>query len=431
MKLKNSLVALFLIFSIGVVKAQEADQRIGNLINQSDWFGLEEEYPELKIKMKSEMLKLLSESMINRYFYNPGKAVLLIDSLLKYHQQELGFEASCNMVILKSQILGEEGHYTESADNATGFLDQIKAFSAIENFPAHVVIAKHYSKLRNEHQPEIIRPDTDTEVPLFIEKAGKGVLMFIPVTVRGKVYRFIFDTGAGSTFVSERFANEVGLRIVQDSLKITGVETGIGKMGTIDSLMIGDILFKHPMITIAPPNPAVDTVYRVDAVLGLDFIKRIGETQIFPGKRKIVFPVNQSALPETGRNLLIQDGQPHLKVYAKNERLFFHFDTGNSSADLYVPYYLKHKDQIEAQGTKEVIRGGGFGGIRYVDGYRLPNVALKIGTTGFELTNIAVTTGVTGDFQQKEDGSLGMDFIQSFQKVTINFDKMFVDVEKH
>ncbi len=71
MKLKNSLVVLLFILSIGVVKAQEADQKIGSLINQSDWFGLEEEYPKLRSKMQSEMLRLLSESMISRHFNNP------------------------------------------------------------------------------------------------------------------------------------------------------------------------------------------------------------------------------------------------------------------------------------------------------------------------------------------------------------------------
>ena len=345
MKLKKIFFIVFLLYSIGL-KAQEVDQKIGNIINKTDWFALEEEYPKSKNKMQSEMLKVLSEVLINRHFNNPNKAILMIDSLLKNHQQELGFESSCNMVAIKSQILGEEGRYAESADNATNFLNQVKDFSSVENFPAHVAIAKHYNSMRNKSKPEIIRPNNDTRIPMFIKKAGKGSLMLIPVTIRGKMYHFIFDTGAGSTFVSERFANEVGLRIIQDSLTITVVGRVVGKQGTIDSLIVGDIVFKHPMIKIGPPNPAVDTIYQLDAVLGLDFIKQIGETQISPSLGEIVFPKNQSTLPKTGRNLLIQDGQPYLKVFTENERLFFHFDTGNSLSELFVPYYLRHKEHI-------------------------------------------------------------------------------------
>lgn len=53
--------ALFLSFPI---YSQQADERIGNLINQSDWFGLEATYPILKDSMQVDFLKLLSEVMI-------------------------------------------------------------------------------------------------------------------------------------------------------------------------------------------------------------------------------------------------------------------------------------------------------------------------------------------------------------------------------
>ena len=429
MKSRLIIFLVFLIFSIGT-RAQEADQRIGNLINQADWFTLDEEYPKLEKEMQSVMLKKLAEALINMYFNNPNKALVLIDSLVAHHQDDLGFEATSNMVAVKSQILGEQGRYAESADNVIDFLNQIKSFSQVDNFPAHVAIAKLYNEIRNEKAPEIIRSNGNTEIPMYIEKARKGVLMFIPVTIRGKIYRFIFDTGANSTFVSERFANEIGLRIVRDSFTITGVETANGKSGTIDSLIIGDIIFKHPIIIIAPPNPAVDTIYQLDAVLGMDFIRRIGETQIFPKEGKILFPKEQTKLPETGRNLLISNMHPYLKTFSNNQRLIFHFDSGDSRAGLYFPYYQKNKNDIEKHGIKDTIRLSGFGGIRIVEGYILPQIPLQIGGTNAELTNINVSTESLTNVQKQEDGSLGMDFIQLFQKVTINFDKMFVNVEK-
>ena len=194
--------------------------------------------------------------------------------------------------------------------------------------------------------------------------------------------------------------------------------------------MIGNIIFKYPIITIAPPNPAIDTLYQVDAVLGMDFIRRVGETQIFPKEKKILFPKKQTELPKTGRNLLIVNMQPYLKTFSNSQRLVFHFDTGNTGAGLFFPYYLKNKEYVEKHGVKDTIIGGGFGGIRMVEGYRLLQIPLQIGSTKTELANIAVSTKSVTNMQQQEDGSLGMDFIQLFQKVTINFDKMFVDVEK-
>lgn len=44
-----------------------------------------------------------------------------------------------------------------------------------------------------------------------------------------------------------------------------------GKMGTLDSMQIGDITFRNSLIAVAPPNK-LDSIMMVDAVLGMDFI---------------------------------------------------------------------------------------------------------------------------------------------------------------
>ena len=63
-------LTLFLVCLIGIseVTTQEADVRVTNLINQNDWFALEEEYPKLKDEIQTEMLKYLSEAMIGYKF---------------------------------------------------------------------------------------------------------------------------------------------------------------------------------------------------------------------------------------------------------------------------------------------------------------------------------------------------------------------------
>ena len=75
--------ALFLSFPI---YSQQADERIGNLINQSDWSGLEATYPTLKDSMQVDFLKLLSEVMIGNYFNHPKEALAGIEHLLTNHQ---------------------------------------------------------------------------------------------------------------------------------------------------------------------------------------------------------------------------------------------------------------------------------------------------------------------------------------------------------
>ncbi len=427
--MKSAIIFLIIIINVSVIRAQEADQRINELLAKADWFALDEEYPALKNKIRSGMLKGLSEALLAKNFNQPARAHELIDSLIVHCQGEMIFETTCYLVLCKSQIYGEHGYYAQSADYLNNFLDQITAFAKKDDFPGHVYLAKHYGEMQNEPAPEVIRPEKDTEIAMEIKTIEKNsALMYVPVVVRGKTYRFVFDTGAGSTFVSDRFADEIGLRIVRDSVTITGVGTCLGKIGTMDSLIIGDIIFKNPMIYIAPPTQ-VDTTIYFDAILGLDFIRRIGETRIFPKDGKILFPRTQTTIPSTDRNLLI-NGQPYIKAYSGNEQLIFHFDTGNASANLCQAYYLKHKDQIESVGVKEKLGSGGLCEIRMMEGYRLPEISLKTGSTSFSLANINVYTDKAADFEYQEDGALGMDFIKQFRKVIINFDQMFVEVER-
>lgn len=428
----KKILILFLLMSVAS-QAQDADQRIGELINQGDWFRLEEEYPKVSDKIQSVAVKALSEVMIGTYFNKPEETISLIDSLLTYHQEELDFPNVSSLVAIRGKLEGEVGRYAESADKLYDFLNQIEAFAKREDFPSHQQLADYYNVLRNEAAPSIVRPDKDTEIPLSIEKAGRGVLMFVPVAIKGKTYQFIFDTGAGSTFVSKRLADEIGIRIVRDSLHIAGAfATGTGKSGILDSMMVGDIVFKNAIITIADPNPAVDTVYQVDAVLGTDFMRLVGQVDMYPQDKKILFPVKRSSPPESGRNTWLYDGALRLKVFSGDERLRFVFDTGNVRADMFYPYYQRHKEWIEKEGVKECITGGGFGGVRTVEVFRVPSIPLRLGDTSFEMENIQVEYKAPGpeSFQGGEDGSLGMDFINLFRRITLNIDSMYLEVEK-
>lgn len=431
--MKTFVALLFFFVSLfQSVKAQEADWQIGDLINQSDWFRLEEEYPKVSGQLQSVAIKALSEVMIGTYFNKPVETIDLIDSLLEHHQEDLGFPNVSSLVALRSKMLGEIGQYKESADRLYDFLRQIEAFAKREDFPSHQQLADYYNTLRNEAAPVVDRPNKETEIPMAIEEAGRGVLMFVPVQIHGKTYKFIFDTGAGSTFVSKMYADEIGIRVIRDSINITGAfATGTGKSGILDSMMIGDIAFKNAIITIADPNPAVDTVYQVDAVLGTDFMRLVGEVNIFPQEKKICFPVNRHSLPETGRNMWMYDGGLRLKVFSGEERLRFVFDTGNVRADMFYPYYQKHKEWVDKEGVNETITGGGFGGVRSLEVLRLSSIPMRIGSTSFEMKDIQVEyePPTEKSFQNGEDGSLGMDFINLFQRVIINFDDMFLELD--
>lgn len=431
-------VALALSFPI---YSQQADERIGSLINQSDWFGLESAYPALKDAMQADFLKLLSEVMIGNYFNRPEEALTGIQQLLTNHQAEIGAENALGLAILTCQIEGEKGNYAVAADRAKSIMEQVKAQGGNPDaYSALQAVYDYYDKLRDIPAPEVERPATDVSVPVSIEKVKlpvsvdskgeRGTHILIPVTIHGNNYRFIFDTGAGTSYMSEQFARQVGVQIVNDSLMINqGLEGAAwGKMGTLDSMQIGDMTFRNSLIAVATSNK-LDSIMTVDAVLGMDFIRLFDEFRIYPKEGRIVFPVVPEKLPSSGRNLLLSDKALKLKAESQGESLRLHFDTGCTGAGLYYTYYNKHKEELDAVGKREIRTGGGFNVIRKSEILCLPAFTMTVGGTKVELRNLAVNIDEAGIQIAGDDGIIGMNLVNPFHCVVVNLKDMFLKLE--
>lgn len=439
--MKKLFLVIGVLFSFISVSAQQADMRIGELINKSDWFSLEKEFPQLKDSVQTKFLKLLAEIMIDNNFNRPEEALKNINELLTNHQQEMAFGNTCNMVSLSAIIDGQRGNYAQAADKIKSFTEQLKSLGVAMDFTSYEVLYNNYNELREYPAPSISRPIKDIEIPVAIEpvkllkpidgETSRGLKIDIPVTIHNKQYKFIFDTGAASTYMSERFAKEVGVKIIADSVLLNEgmMGEGFGMKGFLDSLQIGDIVFKNAMVAIGKANAAVDSIVQVDAVLGMDFMKLMQEVQIYTKEEKIVFPIQRTPTPATGKNLLLTNGNKLiLKAYSNDERLLFFFDTGNNRADLFSTYYAKHKDQIDGVAQKETVTGGGFGFIRTKEVVRAPSVSFFIGKTPIEMKDIRVHP-IADNEQTQEDGNLGMDLIKQSDRTIINLQDMFVSFE--
>lgn len=289
-----------------------------------------------------------------------------------------------------------------------------------------------YLPFADEKAPSISRPDRDVSIPITLKEVREDKsVIYIPVSIKDKEYNVIFDSGAGLTFFTESFAKEIGVRILKDSIFISGVAgNAYGWFGILDKMKVGEIEYKDILCVVAPPNE-LDSIIRIDAILGLDFLKQVKEFQIFPNDKKVVFPFQQTELPASGRNLLLSNNQSYLKTYTPNgERLIFHFDTGNAgSTSLLSNYYEKHKDYIETNFVREKRESGGFGGMRKVDVFILPEISFKVGNAISSNKIVPVFPNKSWGVQTFEDGSVGMNFIKQFKKITVNYEKMFLNVE--
>lgn len=82
------------------IHVQQADQRLGKLINRSDWFELERQLPHLKDSIQTPWLGTLGDALTGLYFNRRNTTATAINTLLKQHQVEMGFEVVHKLVRL-------------------------------------------------------------------------------------------------------------------------------------------------------------------------------------------------------------------------------------------------------------------------------------------------------------------------------------------
>lgn len=105
-----------------------------------------------------------------------------------------------------------------------------------------------------------------------------------------------------------------------------------------------------------------------------------------------------------------------------------HFDTGSSSSNMSNIYFAKNKNVIENTAIKDSIKLAGYGGISRHSGYKIPKLGFTLGETSFEMEYIPVHTSDVL-IQWNESGCLGADFVLKFDKVTVSYKNMFIEVE--
>lgn len=439
------IIIMLSLLSFRTISAQQPDQRIGELINTENWFGLDKEYPILKDSIQVPFLKVVAEAMIARNFNQKERALECLNELLSNHQSDLG-AGVFNFIILRAQLLEEMGRYAEAADFIKNVLDQLKGQGVTQGLDAIEYYYQHVNVLREFPPLNLSRPNHDVSVPFALKELrpkrieswmrkkdernpdAKSVLMSIPVTLHGETIPFHFDTGAGTTFVTEKFVREKGLPLIGDSVIYTGNSKGLRTF--IDSLQIGEITVRNIIagVGLEKESELLDLV-GVGPILGRDVITAIGETQICMDDSTMLFPVETSPLPASGRNLLYNSD---VEATAGGEKLRFLFDTGNASNNacyLYAAYYNSHRETIDKIATTDTISGGGYGsaGARKMKVIR--PFSLSIGNMPIQFVEAVVDEESTLADEHCH-GNIGIAAVLQHRKTILNFRDMFVKFNK-
>ncbi len=425
MKIINRLSFLLCVFLLGhgsVYSQTHADVKMGEILNSADLFQIREQYPILKDSLSIGMLNLVSEAQLGIGFNKLERAGSALDSLLQFHQTELGAETSVGMAALRAMNLLNLGLYSQAGKAGEDLVNALKDTFPFESLYSFVFIERVGKALSNCAGSYLERPSHDITVPMKCDTVGRGFHFHIPVEVNGITKDYIFDTGCSfGNFVSEDYAEEVGLKIISDSIPVSGMDVGFVKLAVADSLKVGEIVYHNPIFMVAPPDETLDSVFTFDGVLGYHFIRDVGEVIIDNESGTFVFPYQIS---DGEPNMFLSSNTPKVRIEYEGQPFDMVFDTGNVKSNLGNEFVQMFPETLSGLPEHESSFGG-FGGVSKTEAVTLPEFVFSLSGQPITLRDTEVWMGPSSG-SQLFYSSLGADFILSFRRLVINYKNMFV-----
>ena len=443
--LKKLLLASCLFVSINI-QAQNADVRVGQLINESNWFELEQTLKTTPADSISPFLRQLATAMTHHYFNRPDSACVVLYDLLSNHQQELG-DYTINMVLLYSANLARTGHYNDAADLLENLYSQLAAMGIdstqiasyrdqVQQYRALAASGPFYRPLHKSGEYHIPMVIGDKEGQHSIEMDG---------SINGKGGRFLFDTGAGENLITPKLAKEYGLRSLETDITVAGVG-GLkeGGYAIADTLRIGGMTWLNVPFAVIDTHTGHEEAdkfnekFQLPPVIGLPVMLCMQEIQLDFAHRELVIPAIPTPNP-LGKSNLMRTETEGLQLKTADETgqpLYFHFDTGFYYTNMEPIWYNRHRQEVDATGVPDSLRVAGIGGVSITRTYKLPQMKFQIGNGIVTIDSIKVNTGIdlyTGEMRSPdfskgtEDGALGLNALEKFSKVIINLKDMYME----
>ena len=100
---------------------------------------------------------------------------------------------------------------------------------------------KSYQVLANEGEIlQVQCPNKDVIIPITVYSVGKYAQKAIRLNapINGKAQQFQLDTGAGHSVVSPEMAKECNVRIIRDSISVSGLKIGYGQLAIAETLAL-------------------------------------------------------------------------------------------------------------------------------------------------------------------------------------------------
>ncbi len=248
-----------------------------------------------------------------------------------------------------------------------------------------------------------------------------------PVRIMDRIFYFTYDTGASLSVLCQSAAEELGLALLGQGIKI---QSATGKLvdtrlAVVPEMRLGEAVIRNAVFLVLP-----DASFRLRKVRGgierrgligapvLIALKEITETR----DGRLIIPA--SPQPRPVQNMCFFGTKPIIEVVYRGERLLFFVDTGASTTHLYPAFFRLYRGEIQSRTKPVPVSMFGVGDERTVSMHILDEFAFQAGGRDLALRTVPVHTQVTHSITSIFHGRIGLDVLAHFSRMTFNFESM-------
>jgi len=256
-----------------------------------------------------------------------------------------------------------------------------------------------------------------------IELANDFIVLKVRVN-RSRPLHFIFDTGASISVIDPQTAKALGLR-AKGKLKLgaTGGSVQSGLIGPVSLSLAGVTVFKQPLATIDLDAFAPLFGYKIDGIIGYDFINNFVVEIDFAAGLMSLYETGSYKYAGAGESIPIElvEKTPFVHVrIGLNEREpivgKFEVDSGATGIlSLNTPFVNKHK-MLGTLTTHAQSKLGGAGGS--AEAVKAHVSTVELGSLVVKNPLVVFAQGTAGSESSAEyDGELGAGFLSQFKTI--------------
>jgi clan AA aspartic protease (TIGR02281 family) len=251
--------------------------------------------------------------------------------------------------------------------------------------------------------------------------------LLIPVSINGGSARYILDTGANFSGVTESEAKRLGLKTSEVHAHNLGDSTGrgfsLGKLAIADRMEIGNLRLKNVPFMVVDDDLDAFAELPADArgAIGMQVLLACGTIRW--NSAGTVELGGHAERASVGRANLCFDGlQPLAEGSFGSAKLVFVLDTGDSESHLSSRFAREFAALVKERGKPDTWSLSGLGGTVEAQTTILPDFRLEVGGLAAALQPVHVLGKVAGS--EFHHGVIGMDFLDQATEVTIDFRAM-------